>query len=98
MLQASEALGHANKSTKPSFAKYPTQQYHRSYRISSDECRDRPAKVNLELLSHQAVPGEPHISISQGEMVHLEQALLSSQDTELPVLAYRYFCHPHIRE
>ena len=77
-----EALTSANESTKPSFPKYPTQQYYRSYHTSSDEGRDRPAKVNPELVPHLIVCGEPRVSISQGEMVHLEQALLSSRDTQ----------------
>ena len=37
-----------------------------------------PAKVNPELLPHLTVHGEPHVSIPQEEMLHLEQALLSS--------------------
>ena len=40
----SQALAHANESTKPSFAKYPAQRYYRSYHTSCDKGRDRPAK------------------------------------------------------
>ena len=72
MSQAFEALARANKSTKPFFAKYPAQGYHRCYRTRSDEGRGRPVKVNLVL----------RISVPQGEKVPLEPALLSSRDTQ----------------
>ena len=38
--------------------------------------------MNPELLPHLTVRSEPRISIPQGEMVRLEQALLSFQDTQ----------------
>ena len=82
MLQAFEALACANESTRSSFAKYPAQQYNRCYRTSSDKGRNCPAKVNSELLPHLTVGGEPHVRIPQGDMVHLEQVLLSSWNSK----------------
>ena len=82
MLQASDAFARANELTKPSFVKYPAKRYYISYRTSSDEDRDRPAKVNLELLLHMTVRSESCVSFSQQEMMCLEQALLSSWDTQ----------------
>ena len=82
MLQASDAFARANEPTKPSFVKYPAKRYYISYRTSSDEDRDRPAKVNLELLLHMTVRSESCVSFSQQEMMCLEQALLSSWDTQ----------------
>ncbi|MPC48487.1 hypothetical protein E2C01_042260 [Portunus trituberculatus] len=82
MSQASEALTRANESSRLSFAKYPARQYYRSYRTSIDEGRNLPAKVNPELVEHLTVYGDLWVSFSQGEMMHLEEALLTTQDTQ----------------
>ncbi|MPC32053.1 hypothetical protein E2C01_025356 [Portunus trituberculatus] len=73
--QASEELTCANKSSKPSFAKYPV-------RSSIDEGRSLPAKVNHDLVEHLTVCGDPQVSLSQGEVMCLEEALLTTRDTQ----------------
>ncbi|MPC50375.1 hypothetical protein E2C01_044203 [Portunus trituberculatus] len=58
------------------------RRYYRSYRTSVDESRSFPAKVNSDLVQHLTVHGDPQVSLPQGEMMLLEKALLTSQDTE----------------
>ncbi|MPC88189.1 hypothetical protein E2C01_083086 [Portunus trituberculatus] len=38
--------------------------------------------VNLELVQHLTVRGDLRVSLSQGEMMRLEEALLTTQDTQ----------------
>ena len=54
MQQASSDLARANKSTKPSFLKYPATRYYRAYKIGDEEGRSKAAKINPDL-SHLLV-------------------------------------------
>ncbi|MPC85941.1 hypothetical protein E2C01_080747 [Portunus trituberculatus] len=78
MFQASKALTCANESSKPLFAKYLA----RSYRTSIDEGRTLLARVNSDLVQHLTVRGDPQILLFQGEMMRLEQALLTTQEMQ----------------
>ena len=42
----------------------------------------RHARVNPELVPHMTIRGEPRVSLAQGEMVRLEEALFSIRDTQ----------------
>lgn len=82
MSHVAEALTRANKSTRPAFAKYPSQKQYRAYRICESEGRNRSARNNPELAPHLTARSEPRVSLAQMDMVWLEEALLAIRDTQ----------------
>ena len=80
---AAKALLHANETSRPSLARYPSARFRRVYTVSGHESAGQAAKLNPDLALALTTRGkEPQVVVPSADMTRLEGVLARSREAQ----------------